>query len=337
MENKIYDLTLNFWNSAVIRAGVKLNLFNLLEKKALSSVEVSHHIKASNPRFIQAFLDACAILGLLEKEEDKFTNSAISNEFLVPHQPKYLGDYVCHITNYWHTWGKLDTLLLEGRTELPFENGFIDTSTYWADYMKAQHNRAMMGQGAKLVENVNLNGKQKLLDLGGGTGSYSVALCAANPQLKSIIVDQKEPLELARKIVDENNLANQITLVEDDFNTIELDNDYDAVLISGVIVIQSEKENRHVLHRAYNALSSGGLIIVQDFMRIDNNPSRQFLDTMMDLYLLLGFSPNAGNRSGNKVASWLKDTGFINIKQIPLPTQLALILAEKPAKIEQIC
>ncbi|RKZ61818.1 MAG: hypothetical protein DRR08_07715 [Candidatus Parabeggiatoa sp. nov. 2] len=333
MADKIYDLTLNFWNSAVIRAGVKLNLFNLLEKQALSPTEVSQHIKASNPRFIQAFLDACAILGLLEKEGDKFTNSAISNEFLVPHQPKYLGDYVCHITNYWHTWGKLDTLLLEGRTELPFENCFTDVPTYWTDYMKAQHNRAMMGQGAKLVENVDLNGKQKLLDLGGGTGSYSIALCAANPQLKSVVVDQKEPLDIARKIVDEHDLANRITLVEGDFNTIKLDSDYDAVLISGVIVLLSEEENRHVFLRAYNALLPGGLIIVQDFMRIDHKPTRQFLDTMMDLYLLVGFAPSAGDRSGDEVASWLKGTGFVNVKQIPLPTQqLALIIAEKPAK-----
>ncbi|HAI68291.1 MAG TPA: hypothetical protein DCM38_02515 [Gammaproteobacteria bacterium] len=332
MADQIYNLTLNFWNSAVIRAAVKLNLFQLLEKQALSTPEISQQIKASNPRFIHAFLEACTILGLLEKEGDKFTNSAISNEFLVPHQPKYLGDYVCHITNYWHTWGKLDTLLLEGRTELPFENGFTDAPTYWTDYMKAQHNRAMMGQGAKLVENVDLNGKQKLLDLGGGTGSYSIALCVANPQLKADVVDQKEPLEIAREIVDEHDLADRITLVEGDCHTIELDNDYDVVLISGLIVLLSEEEIRQVFLRAYNTLLPGGLVIVQDFMRLDHSPARQFLDTMMDLYLLVGFTPNAGDRSGDDVASWLQGTGFVNVKQIPLPTQLALITASKPVE-----
>ncbi|HIE01811.1 MAG TPA: methyltransferase domain-containing protein [Thiotrichaceae bacterium] len=332
MADKIYDLTLSFWNSAVIRAGLKLNLFNLLEKQALSPTEVSQDIKASNPRFIQAFLDACAILGLLEKQGDKFTNSAISNEFLVPHQPKYLGDYVCHVTNYWHTWGKLDTLLLEGRTELPFENGFTDVPTYWTDYMKAQHNRAMMGQGAKLVENVDLNGKQRLLDLGGGMGSYSIALCAANPQLKAVVIDQKESLDMARKIVDEHDLADRITLVEGDFNTIELDSNYDAILISGVIVLHSEEENHQIFRRAYNALLPGGLIIVQDFMRIDHNPTRKLFDTMMDLYLLVGYTPKGGDRDGDEIASWLKDTEFVNVKQIPLPTQLALIIAEKPVE-----
>ena len=78
---------------------------------------------------------------------DKFKNSAMSNEFLVPGKPKYLGDHPRHITNHWNTWGKLDALVLEGRTELPFENGFVDAPTYWTDYMMGQHNRVMIGPG----------------------------------------------------------------------------------------------------------------------------------------------------------------------------------------------
>ena len=80
---------------------------------------------------------------------DQFKNSASSAEFLVPGKQKYLGDHMRHITNHWNTWGKLDTLVLEGRTERPFENGFVDAPTYWTDYMMGQHNRVMIGQGNK--------------------------------------------------------------------------------------------------------------------------------------------------------------------------------------------
>ena len=62
---------------------------------------------------------------------------------------------------------------------MPFESGYVDESTYWTDYMLGQHNRALAGQGGHLVENVDLEGRRKLLDLGGGAGSYSMALCAA--------------------------------------------------------------------------------------------------------------------------------------------------------------
>ena len=329
MSDKLYDLSFNYWNSGVLRAAVKLDLFTLLDKQPLSFNEVSQQLNAKDPRFIQAFLDACVVLELLDKEGDKFKNSSHATEFLVPNKPKYLGDHMRHITNHWNTWGKLDTLVLEGRTELPFENDFVDTNTYWTDYMMGQHNRAMIGQGQNMVDNVDLTGKQKLLDLGGGTGSYSIALCQGNPQLQAVLIDQKEPLEIARILINENKLSDRITLIEADMNTVALDNDYDVVLISGVVLISDEAMCQRIFSRANKALRSGGIIIIQDYMQIDQSAKRHFLDMMMDLYVLVSFAPNAADRKGDEIVSWLNNAGFINAKQIPLPTHLALIIAEK--------
>ena len=107
MSDKLYDFSLNYWNSGVLRAAIKLDLFFLLDKKQLSPDEVSLHLKAKNPRFVQAFLDAGVVLELLDKEGDKFKNSAMSTEFMVPGQQKYLGNHMRHITNHWNTWGSL--------------------------------------------------------------------------------------------------------------------------------------------------------------------------------------------------------------------------------------
>ncbi len=335
LAERINEISRNFWNSAILRAGIKIGVFSLLEHKSLSVEEISEYLKA-NSSFVAAFLETCVVLGLLEMEQDKFTNSALASAFLIPEKKEYVGDLVLHITNHWDSWGKLDTLIREGRTELPFENGFVDASTYWMDYMKGQNNRAEAGQGDYLVKNVNLVGKHKLLDLGGGAGSYSIALCNANPQLKSFLVDQKEPLAIARNLIEEHRLQERIILVEGDFQTIELDTDNDVVLISGVVCITSQDEFRRLLRRSYDALLPGGLMIVQDFMRIDRSQERTFLDTMMDLYLKIAFDPNASDRHGDEIVSWLTDTGFINPKQIALPTQLALITAQKPSSLSEI-
>ena len=76
-------------------------------------------------------------------------------------------------------------------------------------------------------------------------------------------------------------------------------------------------------------MQPGGLVIIQDYMRIDDSPQRRKLDTLEDLYVLVVFDPGAGDREGKVVASWLQDTGFRNPKMIPLPTQLTLVTAEK--------
>ena len=119
--------------------------------------------------------------------------------------------------------------------------------------------------------------------------------------------------------------------MEGDFSEVDLGSDSDVVLISGVVLIISEEECRDLFRRAHEALAPGGMLILQDFMRVDYSAKRSFMDTMMDMYVLVGFDPGAGDRHGDKYASWLSDAGFANITKIPLPTHLAVITAEKAA------
>ena len=319
----------NFWNSAILRAGIKLDVFSLLEPDGMNHIQLSQRIGAA-PRFLQAFLDACVALGLLVREGQKFRNSPAASSFLIKGKQQYVGDLILHITNHWTSWGRLDKLIKEGKTLLPFESGYVDVPTYWTDYMMGQHNRAAAGQGYHLVQTVDLRGRSRMLDLGGGVASYSIALCGANPELHAVVVDQKEPLVLAKGLMEEHGLQNRITLLEGDFNTIDLGRDYDVVLISGVVLIKSEDDCRRLFELAYRSLKPGGLVIVQDFMRIDHSPQCSFMDSLMDIYVLIAFDPGAGDRFGDEVAGWLEDGGFREPKLIPLPTHLALILAHRP-------
>jgi ubiquinone/menaquinone biosynthesis C-methylase UbiE len=325
----INEMCFAFWDSAVLRAAIKLGIFPLLEQKKMSALEVSQHLKAS-PHFVKVFLECCVELGLLKKEENNFKNSQYASEFLIPGTQTYQGDYITHITNFWHVWGKLDELIIEGRPEFPFENNFVDEATYWTDYIKGRHNLAMAGQGSALAKYTDLKNRSKMLDLGGGSASYSIALCTANPNLKAVVVDRKEPLEIALSLLKQYNLQDRITLLEADFNTIELDTDYDVVLLSAILRPISKEECLRVLVKAYDALLPGGLLIVQEFMPLGDTPQRSFRQTMMELFLTIGFKLGSGNRSKEEIESWLKSTGYRDLKLVSLPTQTTLILAEKP-------
>ena len=104
------------------------------------------------------------------------------------------------------------------------------------------------------------------------------------------------------------------------------------VLISGVVLIKSGEDCRQLFRLAYDLLLPGGMIIIQDYMRIDESAERKRLDTFEDMYVLVAFDPGAGDREGKEVASWLEASGFQNTRTIALPTQLALVTAEKPSE-----
>ena len=326
---EINEMSRNFWNSAILRAAIKLELFSLVNRSPLTADEIAREVEG-NPRFVQAFLDACVALELLDKRGARYTNSRKVSKFLSKGKESYVGDLVLHITNHWNSWGQLDELIREGKTAPPFETGYVDTDTYWMDYMLGQHNRAAAGQAYYLVEEIDLTGRRRMLDMGGGAASYSIALCGANPQLHAVVVDQKEPLEIARPLVEDHDLQDRIELKQADIFEDDLGSGYDVVLISGVVLISPEKACRQLFRRAFDILEPGGLAVVQDFMRVDDSPSRAFMDTLMDLYVLIAFEPGAGDRHGEEVASWLEDAGFRNTRMIALPTHLELVTAEKP-------
>ena len=327
---RVNELARNFWYSAILRAGIKLDVFSLLGDQPLTYHEVAQHLSAS-PRYVHAFLESCVALDLLETIEDKYANSSLAAKFLNPANKEYVGDHALHHTNTWASWGRLDEIIREGKTLLPYETGFVDVPTYWTNYMMGQHNRAASGQAYHLVKSLDLGGRRRLLDLGGGAASYSIALCEANPQLKAVVVDAKEPLLIAKTLVEEHNLQDQISLLEGDFLEADLGTDYDVVLISGVVLIKSEPDCRQLFGLAYELLAPGGLVVIQDYMRVDESPERKKLDTLEDMYVLVAFDPEAGDREGEEVASWLRDSGFKATRTIPLPTQLALVTAEKPS------
>ncbi|MFQ5875860.1 MAG: methyltransferase, partial [Dehalococcoidia bacterium] len=326
---QVNELARCFWYSAILRAGIKLDVFSRLDAEELTSDQLAHEVGASS-RYIQAFLDSCTVLGLLEKSGDKYRSSALGSRFLVKGKKEYVGDHALHHTNTWASWGRLDEVLKEGKPLPPYETGYVDASTYWTDYMIGQHNRATSGQAHHLVEKVDLRTRRRLLDLGGGAASYSIALCAANPHLAAVVVDQKEPLGIAGPLVEERGLQDRITLLEGDFFETDLGNGYDVALISGVVLITGEKECHRLFELAYKVLTPGGMVIVQDYMRVDHNPQRQRLDALEDMYVLVAFDSGAGDREGEEVASWLREAGFRDPRMIPLPTQLALVTAEKP-------
>ncbi|MCH7549889.1 MAG: hypothetical protein IH969_10200, partial [Candidatus Krumholzibacteriota bacterium] len=78
--------------------------------------------------------------------DGKFTNASTASKFLVKGKDAYVGDHALHHTNTWASWGRLDELIKEGKTLIPYETGYVDADTYWNDYMIGQHNRATSGQ-----------------------------------------------------------------------------------------------------------------------------------------------------------------------------------------------
>jgi hypothetical protein len=94
------EMSRNYWNSAILGAAIKLDIFTLLEPKEQNSAGLSHadlvQRVGADERFLHAFLGACAALGLVELQHGIYRNSPAASSFLIKGKEQYVGDLVLH-------------------------------------------------------------------------------------------------------------------------------------------------------------------------------------------------------------------------------------------------
>ncbi len=110
---------------------------------------------------------------------------------------------------------------------------------------------------------LDLSGVRRLLDIGGGSGIYACAVCAAHPHVSAVVFDQAPVDRIARTLVAERGCANRVEVAAG--NMFDgLPSHCDAHLFSNVLHDWDVPEVQRLLAASHAALPSGGLLIIHD-------------------------------------------------------------------------
>ena len=327
----ISQLSRVIWAPAVAQAAIRLELFNKLHGQKLNSAAVSN-LLGSHHRFTELLLNACVALGLLEIIGDEYQNTKESDTYLVKGQPRYYGDLFTYWVDQWPLLNRLDSGVLTGTPiahEIPAKSK-VEEAKYWRHYMMAMHQWGASHQQDFLLQNTNLKGKKKLLDVGGGSGVYSIAFVKKYVDLTVVLFDQEKALPFTKSFIEAEGLSQRISTVAGDFHTDPFGTGYDAVLISGVLMLESLDVCRHLFRKSYESLESGGLIIVQDSMRMGPYTKTTPFPALNSLTVAVLYGGEGEAHSGDEMEDGLTSVGFISPKQILLPGKSSLVTAQKP-------
>ena len=169
-----------------------------------------------------------------------------------------------------------------------------------------------------------------MLDVGGGSGAYTLAFCTANPQLKATILDFPQTVETARKYVQQSGLTDRVAHLAGNAITTDWPKDHDAVLMSYVWSAVGEDDIAVLARRAFDALPPGGLVLVHDFM-VDNRREQPPFAAWYLLGSVLD-TPNAVCLTPEYTEGSLKRMGFkVEGTEVVLPGITMLTRALKPA------
>jgi predicted O-methyltransferase YrrM len=115
-----------------------------------------------------------------------------------------------------------------------------------------------------LAARLELSNVTKLLDVGGGTGIYSIALLQKNPHLRAVVLDRPEVLKVAAEMASEHGVSDRLELLPGDMFTTPIPRDCQAMLISNILHDWDVRENLALVHRCAQALPAGGRVLIHD-------------------------------------------------------------------------
>lgn len=279
-----------YWESQTLFTANRIGLFEALAKGPLSLEAVAATLD-TRPRPTRLLLKACIGLGLVVEEADGFRNSPLAQVFLTPGTEAYLGNAIRYSDNLYDTWGRLEQTLREDRPALA-EATYLGTDPEKTrQFVYGMHNRAL-GIGKALVTLVDLSGRRRLLDIGGGPGTYSALLTLRYPGLQAQVLDLPEVVAIAREIVAGMGAAERVSCLPGDYLKTDFPPGNDVVLISGVLHRETEATCRELIERAKASLEPGGLLILSDVFTDAGGGTPAFA-ALFGLNMLLT-APNGG-------------------------------------------
>lgn len=217
---------------------------------------------------LRRLLTACVALGLLARDGDRYANSPASAAYLVRTAPAYFGDYFRFqvARQIYPTLMHLDGALRGERVNFYAQLSDPDEASA---FTRAQHSGSL-GPAHVVARLVDLSGARRLLDVAGGSGAFSIALCRQAPDLACTIIDFPGVAAAGRALVRDSGLGDRIAFVEGDARDVSWPDANDVVLLSYLLSAVAEPSAHALLGKAHKALRPGGRLLVHDFMVDDD-------------------------------------------------------------------
>jgi (2Fe-2S) ferredoxin/SAM-dependent methyltransferase len=310
-----------YWESRVILTALELDAFTAVGEGA-STEQVASAI-GTNARATEMLLNALAAMGLLAKQGNLFRCTPLSARYFHADSPDNARPGLLHIANLWPRWSKLTECVRAGTTaELP---AIADRGEDWTQAFIAAMHRNATERAPHLMRAVGAAGIRKMLDVGGGSGAYSIAFAKANPELMADILDLAAVTPIAQQHIRDAGLSGRVRTRVSDLRSDQFGSGYDLVLVSAICHMLSPEENRDLFRRCREALVPGGRLVVQDFILEPDKTSPKFA-ALFALNMLVGTKAGS-SYSEPEYADWLAGAGFSEVRRVRLPGVTDLMIA----------
>jgi SAM-dependent methyltransferase len=316
----IMELAAGFMAAKHLFAASELGVFEALADSP-ATLDALADRTGLTPRAARISADAMVALGMLECTGGTYRNSAAADGFLAGRTPTDLRPFL----RFWDrisypAWQSLDDALGRGPRQQIFE---LDDALQ--EVASAGIEAVLAGPAAALPQVYDFAPHRRLLDVGGGTGSWSIAVAKVNPQLAATVLDLPVVAAIARQRVSAAGLEANVHVLAGDAMRGALPEDHDAFLVANLVHYWSPKENQAMLRRIREAAVADARLLLADFWT-DATHTRPLQAALMAGEFAVHLK-NGDVYSVDELRDWLAATGWRFREHLPLAGPQSLVVA----------
>lgn len=321
---------------------MNFKLFDHLANEELSLEELAKKLNLPHLSPLERFLNACKALQLIKQDENnkRYSNTQLSNQYLVTTSPDTLSGYVSHNSQaVYYLWNELSNGIRENgpQWERVFKSTHHDEFKFDAFYRNENAETIFMsgmhGLGLTCFPSIissidNFQQYKTLCDLGGATGSLAVTACKANPNLQAIIFDLPTIEKHAIKFLNQNpsDIRDRVRFQAGDFFTDPLPQ-VEIFALGRILHDWDDDKCELLLKKVYESLpEKNGMVLIAEKILFEDK-SGPISANMQDLNMLVG--TKGRERSFSEYKDMLERVGFKNIKRTQLESYLEGIFGYK--------
>lgn len=320
----IQDLATRFMASKLFFAATEVGLFEALGRGSATVAELAAQL-GTPERTTRILADGMISLGLVTREGDKYENTPTADTFLTGKSPV---DFRPLVRMFEHleypAWQHLLPAMRDGfspHLAEPMTDADFDIFHKGIEIFTIRSARG-------LLTKYDFSTRKRLLDVGGGNGSFLRILLGAHAQLQGTLFDLPNVVDLARQRFTGTPLEGRITLAEGDVLVDELPGagEHDAILVANVIHLLAPEHTQLMLRRLRELATPDTELLLLDLWT-DATKTKPLVAALMAGEFVI--RSNFGDvYSVDEVKAWLSATGWQFQDQRPLGDPISVIVAK---------
>ncbi len=251
----------SFQRASVLTAAADLNVFSVLDGKPMTADALACEL-GTDPRATSILLDALAALEFVTKQGDDYSAPEDLAELLSDKSEKNILPMVRHLANCLSRWSQLAKVTQSGK---PAERcaSVRGEAADQADFIGAMHNFSVP-VAAEVVGKLKPLEFNHVLDIGGASGTWTMAFLDAAPEARATLFDLPDVVPMAEQRLSDAGLSDRVTLVPGDFYADALPAGVDLAWLGAICHQNSRRQNRELFGKIHKALTDDGVIVIRD-------------------------------------------------------------------------